>query len=1610
MKVLVSCLVVLLPLLRASSVSIYDDLQNEIGNSDNTAHSRESRATKLEKWCIASGDPHFITFDNENYDFQGMCKYLLAGISPEEMDYEPFSIYAKHVPWSSNLLTSYVHYVEIHVYGYIIKMGQQKRVWIDGVVQQPRCPISLDGNNIRIEFQQNFVHLTTDFGLRVKYDGEWIAYVYVPEDLRTQGLCGNNDGVGNYTNLLQWQVDDPAESKCRVIDPPSECTQEQRDVIMVDRYCGHLFKFSSSDCSNETLLEALQENCVYDVCAVFPNVIEMQEVSCHHLESFPQACNGAFLPETWRKDTTCVMECPGDLVYNARGSMCPDTCQRPFASQDCPEEIGETCECPGDTVIGPGNTCLTPLQCVCGTSPGNQGSTAIGGFFLDDDCKTKYTCKFCDENNINNGNHNETKCQFGYAQLQQEDHWCRPTEFCNRNVCEERDECHSFADVHYISFDGTEFHFQGACKYDLVMKSGNMNTIPNFRLLTRNEHLNYNTRVSWTRYVELQLNGHILRIDRADAERRDMVLIIDGTVVPFKKMTTLHGQVTIRPNGWGIVRVETKFGLGFDFSTSEMDLKVYIPKSMQNQVSGLCGRYDGDSSNDLIDRNGVDQSGDASLEVAFGNSWQVNDPENQQCQPANVIITSSCPEPTQTLVHTEGFCGLISNPGKSPFNECFKILTVRRQNFGAMCEFDVCAFHHNLTAMKGAACAMLSSLAGKCRDLGIVVDWREAADCPLMCPEGQEYQVSGSPCINTCDSPMATDFCLLPSVETCACPGEMVLDNGICIDVTYCKCAVDGTIREIGESWLSDNCDRIYYCNNFGRRKLAAAVATSHSHACHEIYVCEHGSCKEFSKCRAGFDIHVHTFDQERFSYHGLCKYNLASFDGSADIPAFRVLVKTERRNYEKDVSYPKYFELQVYNEVLRLSSTFAKDYSNILLVNNRLRDLGDGTKMSLADGRITIIRDGSVLIVTTNFGLKVDWHGDRWGGVYIPRQWNGIMSGMCGNNNGDIADDLVAKNGTDMRRIPYGASHLGISWHVDDPEEPNCVSTIDAEISICESEDEIGQVNRNDTRCGLISTWNSPFRECLLSMGDAEGFQTDCRFDVCANILNDTAAHDEACAHLEMLFNECQLAGFLVDWRDRAECPMDCRGGSEYRLNASPCIDKCGDPIASQQCALPKTEGCVCPDQKLFKDGVCVSSDECGCVDETGVEHKMETQWMSHGCTQLNYCYECRNCTGGPGIIRRWSGRCSRSAFCNSDGACEGLARCQVGTDPHFVTFDRKFFDFQGVCKYQLARSAADADTTPPFEVYVKTELRYLNYPVSYPKYFEVHVYGHVIRLMKYYRVLVDGVEVNVMNGLTLDGGKLKIDRFAWCYIRVTTDFGLRVEFTYQNVGYVYVPYDLKDATSGLCGNFNYDRRDDLVAKNGTDMSTVTDGVSHFGNSWQVQDPEDSECEGRIDSKVRVCNNEERRIINNNSYCGLLLNRHGSPFEECLAVLGTEDARNFGLNCFFDVCTNIDNLDDAHDVACGSLRAVAIECEMEEILVDWREAAGCVSEAYCTGGTVPVPQGSACPNTCKRPLASESCEMANTEACECPDGQVLQDGNCVDLDCALRGHYAEFG
>ena len=93
---------------------------------------------------------------------------------------------------------------------------------------------------------------------------------------------------------------------------------------------------------------------------------------------------------------------------------------------------------------------------------------------------------------------------------------------------------------------------------------------------------------------------------------------------PNLDIWVLNNQVRIRMNGM-FVRVETFFGLAFDYNPVNFEFSAYLPVSLQQSTDGLCSSFDGNSANDMIDSQGIDRSSDV---IAFGNSWQVPDPED----------------------------------------------------------------------------------------------------------------------------------------------------------------------------------------------------------------------------------------------------------------------------------------------------------------------------------------------------------------------------------------------------------------------------------------------------------------------------------------------------------------------------------------------------------------------------------------------------------------------------------------------------------------------------------------------------------------------------------------------------------------------------------------------------------------------------------------------------------------------------------------------------------------------------------------------------------------------------------------------------------------------
>lgn len=73
--------------------------------------------------CQATGDPHYVTFDNWKFDFQGTCVYQLAALCSKNPDLVPFEVLVQNDHRGSNVV-AYTKLVEIKVYGLSIVISK----------------------------------------------------------------------------------------------------------------------------------------------------------------------------------------------------------------------------------------------------------------------------------------------------------------------------------------------------------------------------------------------------------------------------------------------------------------------------------------------------------------------------------------------------------------------------------------------------------------------------------------------------------------------------------------------------------------------------------------------------------------------------------------------------------------------------------------------------------------------------------------------------------------------------------------------------------------------------------------------------------------------------------------------------------------------------------------------------------------------------------------------------------------------------------------------------------------------------------------------------------------------------------------------------------------------------------------------------------------------------------------------------------------------------------------------------------------------------------------------------------------------------------------------
>lgn len=80
----------------------------------------QSKAT-----CRAVGDPHYLTFDGERFDFQGTCSYVMATVVKSEPGLIPFTVLTKN-NHRGNKRVSFVRKVSVTVYGLTVVISTHK--------------------------------------------------------------------------------------------------------------------------------------------------------------------------------------------------------------------------------------------------------------------------------------------------------------------------------------------------------------------------------------------------------------------------------------------------------------------------------------------------------------------------------------------------------------------------------------------------------------------------------------------------------------------------------------------------------------------------------------------------------------------------------------------------------------------------------------------------------------------------------------------------------------------------------------------------------------------------------------------------------------------------------------------------------------------------------------------------------------------------------------------------------------------------------------------------------------------------------------------------------------------------------------------------------------------------------------------------------------------------------------------------------------------------------------------------------------------------------------------------------------------------------------------
>ena len=228
--------------------------------------------------CTMVGGSHVSTFDGWTYGFQGFCTYVLA------MDcfFASWYVYVRYMECDTGRCLDVVDIIDN---GHHIALSRGWAINDNGKKFQYKPNKAFVVNGVTGILQDDQLTISLKDKVYIRFDGYSLVQIFVADDAKTCGLCGNNDGIksndvenGRKRYQTAPEVVDFAESwklrsdrRCSSTSPSDKPVSNtcSKDPIRLQtlRDCRKLFKLDISDnCISNKDVKFLYEACRYDAC------------------------------------------------------------------------------------------------------------------------------------------------------------------------------------------------------------------------------------------------------------------------------------------------------------------------------------------------------------------------------------------------------------------------------------------------------------------------------------------------------------------------------------------------------------------------------------------------------------------------------------------------------------------------------------------------------------------------------------------------------------------------------------------------------------------------------------------------------------------------------------------------------------------------------------------------------------------------------------------------------------------------------------------------------------------------------------------------------------------------------------------------------------------------------------------------------------------------------------------------------------------------------------------------------------------------------------------------------------------------------------------------